>query len=178
VKARGTSTNKANSRPRSFKEIEKAARSDPDALPMTDAELGTMQRIPLAKHARWKAGLTQEAFAARYLIPIGTLRDWEQGRTLPDASAQAYLQAIAADPKGVLTAGGAEQAGEIARLIRAIDTLTPGLAIFVPSACAERMTVQYPSSELFFGKLSRDYHCDVAFDEHPRLGQGVFLVKR
>ena len=29
-------------------------------------------------------GLTQEEFATRYHIPIGTLRDWEQGRAQPD----------------------------------------------------------------------------------------------
>jgi DNA-binding transcriptional regulator YiaG len=29
-------------------------------------------------------GLTQEEFAGRYHIPIGTMRDWEQGRSEPD----------------------------------------------------------------------------------------------
>jgi transcriptional regulator with XRE-family HTH domain len=45
--------------------------------------------------------LTQEEFAARYRIPLGTLRDWEQGRSEPDQPAQAYLTVIARDPKGV-----------------------------------------------------------------------------
>jgi len=44
--------------------------------------------------------LTQEEFAARYQIPIGTLRDWEQGRSEPDAPARAYLRVIAGDPDG------------------------------------------------------------------------------
>jgi len=42
--------------------------------------------------------LTQEEFASRYGIPLGTLRDWEQGRTEPDATAKAYLKVIAAEP--------------------------------------------------------------------------------
>ena len=46
-------------------------------------------------------GLTQEEFAARYRIPLGTLRDWEQGRSEPDQPARAYLTVIAHDPEGV-----------------------------------------------------------------------------
>ena len=46
-------------------------------------------------------GLTQEEFAARYRIPLGTLRDWEQGRSEPDQPARAYLTVIASDPEGV-----------------------------------------------------------------------------
>ncbi len=42
--------------------------------------------------------LSQEEFAARYHIPVGTLRDWEQGRTEPDAPGRAYLTVIAAQP--------------------------------------------------------------------------------
>jgi putative transcriptional regulator len=34
-------------------------------------------------------GLTQEEFAER--VPLGSLRDWEQGRTEPDHPARAYL---------------------------------------------------------------------------------------
>jgi hypothetical protein len=32
--------------------------------------------------------LTQEEFAARYQIPLGTLRDWEQQRAEPDRPAR------------------------------------------------------------------------------------------
>ena len=45
--------------------------------------------------------LTQEEFAARYHIPLGTLRDWEQGRAEPDQATRAYLTVIARDPEGV-----------------------------------------------------------------------------
>jgi putative transcriptional regulator len=45
--------------------------------------------------------LTQEEFAARYRIPLGTLRDWEQGRAEPDQPTRAYLTLIARDPDRV-----------------------------------------------------------------------------
>jgi putative transcriptional regulator len=74
---------------------------DPDNPPLTEADFGRMKRVPRAKSIRRALMLTQEEFSARYHIPIGTLRDWEQGRTEPDAPALAYLKVIAADPKGV-----------------------------------------------------------------------------
>jgi putative transcriptional regulator len=42
-----------------------------------------------------------EKFGAQFHIPIGTLRDWEQGRSVPDQPARAYLTVIAHDPGGV-----------------------------------------------------------------------------
>jgi putative transcriptional regulator len=77
--------------------IDAAARSDPDAQPLTEAQLKRMRRISPAKHLRWKLGLSQAEFAKRFHIPLGTLRDWEQHRTEPDQAAQAYLKVIAAD---------------------------------------------------------------------------------
>ena len=74
---------------------------DPENPPLTEAQLARMKRISPAKHLRWKLSLTQQEFAERYQIPIGTLRDWEQHRSEPDAPARAYLKVIAADPEGV-----------------------------------------------------------------------------
>ena len=74
---------------------------DPENPPLTDAQLAGMKRISPAKHLRFRLGLSQQEFAARYQIPIGTLRDWEQHRSEPDAPARAYLKVIAADPEGV-----------------------------------------------------------------------------
>ncbi len=62
------------------------------------------KRVPRTKTLRRALGLTQEEFSARYHIPLGTLRGWEQGRTEPDQPARAYLMAIAGDPEGVLRA--------------------------------------------------------------------------
>jgi putative transcriptional regulator len=39
-----------------------------------------------------------------YRISLGTLRDWEQGRSIPDQTARAYLTAIAAAPEVIATA--------------------------------------------------------------------------
>ena len=41
--------------------------------------------------------MTQEEFAEACQIPIGTLRDLEQGRTGPDQANRAYLKVIAVD---------------------------------------------------------------------------------
>jgi putative transcriptional regulator len=49
-------------------------------------------------------GLSQEEFAARFHIPLGTLRDWEQGRKEPDTAARAYLRVIGHNPDAVTAA--------------------------------------------------------------------------
>ncbi len=78
-------------------EVLAAAKRDPDAQPLTPEQLKRKRRISLAKHVRWKLGLSQAEFAKRFHIPLGTLRDWEQHRSEPDQAAQAYLKVIAAD---------------------------------------------------------------------------------
>jgi putative transcriptional regulator len=87
--------------PMSDEEITLAALSDPDAQPLTEEQLAQMRRVAFATHVRWKLGLSQAEFAARFRIPIGTLRDWEQHRTEPDAAAAAYLRVIAENPDAV-----------------------------------------------------------------------------
>jgi putative transcriptional regulator len=87
-------------RPMTESEIAAAA-ADPDARPMTPEELRSARRVPRVKSLRRALRLTQEEFAARYHIPLGTLRDWEQGRCEPDQPARAYLRVIAGDPEGV-----------------------------------------------------------------------------
>jgi putative transcriptional regulator len=88
-------------RPMTEEEIEAAAWADPDARPFTPEERAKARRVPRIKTLRRALGLTQEEFAARYRIPLGTLRDWEQGRSEPDQPARAYLTVIASDPEGV-----------------------------------------------------------------------------
>jgi putative transcriptional regulator len=82
-------------------EVTAAALGDPDGQPMTPEQLRTARRVPRTKTLRRALALTQEEFASRYHIPIGTLRDWEQGRCEPDQPARAYLTVIAHDPEGV-----------------------------------------------------------------------------
>jgi putative transcriptional regulator len=60
-----------------------------------------MKRTPQVKIIRRALGLSQEDFVARYHIPIGTLRDWEQGIAEPDQVGRAYLTVIAGDPETV-----------------------------------------------------------------------------
>jgi putative transcriptional regulator len=81
--------------------IEAAARADRDAQPLTADDLKRMKRTPQAKVIRRALALTQEEFAVRYHIPLGTLRDWEQGRAEPDQPTQAYLKIIAREPERV-----------------------------------------------------------------------------
>ena len=82
--------------------VEAAAHADPDAHPLTPADLKRMKRTPQAKIIRRALALTQEEFSVRYHIPLGTLRDWEQGRAEPDQPTQAYLKVIAREPERVL----------------------------------------------------------------------------
>ena len=74
---------------------------------MSDAMLNNMRHPPLAKRARTISGLSQAEFSRVYGIPIGTIRDWEQGRATPDSAAIAYLTAIANDAEAVAKAYGA-----------------------------------------------------------------------
>jgi putative transcriptional regulator len=60
-----------------------------------------MKRTPQAKIIRRALELTQEEFSVRFHIPLGTLRDWEQGRAEPDQPTRAYLTLIARDPDRV-----------------------------------------------------------------------------
>ena len=88
-------------RPMTAEETERAARADRDAQPLSEADLKRMKRTPQAKIIRRALELTQEEFSARYHIPLGTLRDWEQGRAEPDQPTRAYLTLIARDPDRV-----------------------------------------------------------------------------
>ncbi|WP_135213462.1 helix-turn-helix domain-containing protein [Vitreimonas flagellata] len=78
-----------------------AAKADPDNPPLSKKRMASMIRTPQVKVLRRALGLTQQEFAVRYQIPLGTLRDWEQGRATPDLPTRAYLKVIARDPKAV-----------------------------------------------------------------------------
>jgi len=87
-------------------EINAAALTDPDNPPRTPEREKHLRRVPRVKVMRRALHLTQEEFAARFRIPLGTLRDWEQGKTEPDQAARAYLTVIARNPKAVVEALG------------------------------------------------------------------------
>jgi putative transcriptional regulator len=88
----------------SEEEINAAALTDPDNPPRTPEREKHLKRVPQVKVMRRALRLTQEEFAARFRIPLGTLRDWEQGKTEPDQAARAYLTVIARNPKAVVEA--------------------------------------------------------------------------
>lgn len=60
-------------------EIEANALADPDNPPSTPEELARMRVAPNPRRIRERLKLTQEQFAAQFEVPLGTLRDWEQG---------------------------------------------------------------------------------------------------
>lgn len=77
------------------------ALGDPDAQPLLPDQMTHMRRTPQVRVIRRALGLSQEAFAERFRIPLGTLRDWEQGRKEPDAATRAYLVVIGRNPTAV-----------------------------------------------------------------------------
>lgn len=85
-------------------EIEAGALSDPDNPPLTDEELKTFRRVPNPKEIRKKLHMTQEQFSIRFRVPLGTLRDWEQGVKQPDSAARSYLRVIEKVPQTVMQA--------------------------------------------------------------------------
>ena len=91
-------------RPMTDDEVMAAALSDRDAQPLTPDDFRRMKRVARAKIIRQALGLTQQEFATRFRIPLGTLRDWEQGAAEPDAAAKAYLHVIARNPQAVTDA--------------------------------------------------------------------------
>jgi len=82
-------------------EVMAAARSDPDAQPVTAEQLAKMRRVSRVKVLRQRLAMTQMEFAEAFHLPITTLRDWEQHRSTPDAPAQALLTAIERDPEAM-----------------------------------------------------------------------------
>jgi putative transcriptional regulator len=82
-------------------EIDAAALSDADNPPLTPEREMRLKRVSPVKVMRRAMGLSQEDFAVRFHIPLGTLRDWEQGKTEPDQAARAYLTVIAREPDAV-----------------------------------------------------------------------------
>jgi putative transcriptional regulator len=82
-------------------DIARKIATNPDAAPILSA---AQTAAAITRRIRQRLGITQTEFAARYQIPIGTLRDWEQNRKQPDAPAMAYLRVIAREPEIVARA--------------------------------------------------------------------------
>lgn len=75
-----------------MKEAAARARGEANTMRVTTIE------VPDVRAIREALGLSQQAFASAYRIPLPTLKGWEQGRRQPDATANAYLSVIARLP--------------------------------------------------------------------------------
>lgn len=72
---------------------------DPEDFPVSVAgvERGLMgRRIRILRN---KLGLSQEAFADTYGIPLANIRQYEIGRHMPPPAVRAYLTVIEAEPE-------------------------------------------------------------------------------
>ena len=76
----------------------------PRTLHLCHPQLARARRVPTVRALRKKLNLTQEEFAARFHLPLGTVRDWEQGAHRPDKAAQVLLTVIAKEPDAVARA--------------------------------------------------------------------------
>lgn len=85
-------------------EVDRNAFGDPDSAPETNEELAAAWGAVYVQRTRSSLGLTQAEFSATFRIPLGTLRDWERGASVPDTSARTLLRVIAREPEAVLRA--------------------------------------------------------------------------
>jgi putative transcriptional regulator len=76
-------------------DIAQAVAGNPDAPPILNE---SAIAAGIARSIRKRLGISQAEFAARFHVPVGTLRDWEQNRKQPDVPALAYLRVIAREP--------------------------------------------------------------------------------
>lgn len=58
-------------------------------------------RLVDVRAVRKRTKLTQEKFAIIYGLDLGTLKNWEQGRSKPDAAANTLLMTIYSNPQAV-----------------------------------------------------------------------------
>ena len=85
-------------------DIEVAAEADLENPLLTDAELKQFRPVPNPKEIRKRLNMTQQQFSQQFELPLGTLRDWEQGTREPDSAAKSYLRVIAKNPQEVIKA--------------------------------------------------------------------------
>jgi putative transcriptional regulator len=57
-----------------------------------DPGAAKMRRVQRVKVMRQQLGMTQAEFADALQLPITTLRDWEQHRSVPDAPARLAIE--------------------------------------------------------------------------------------
>lgn len=78
--------------------------ADSEDFDVTSEALERGTRARLIRKTRTDLSLSQSEFAARFRVPVGTLRDWEQARVTPPDFAVAYVKVIARHPDMVAKA--------------------------------------------------------------------------
>ena len=68
---------------------------------MTEGFVAHVPRAVDVRAVRAKTGLSQERFAQRIGVPVGTLRGWEQGRRQPEGPARVLLALLDRNPRVV-----------------------------------------------------------------------------
>ncbi len=86
------------------KEVMEAARSDPDAKPLSPMQIERLLPAVNVKALRKKLGMTQLEFCKTFKLSVGTVRDWEQRRFVPEGPAHVLLTIIERDPDAVIQA--------------------------------------------------------------------------
>lgn len=78
-----------------------------------DIEFGTVD----VRSIRMALSMTQSEFASTFGLSIGSIRNWEQERTEPDASIRSYIAVIRHNPDAVIDALEKERQGRCVRNI-------------------------------------------------------------
>jgi putative transcriptional regulator len=103
MRTRRDRTDLARLRAMTDEEVEKAARSDTEALPLSARRLARMRPVAEVdvKALRERLDLSQAQFAKRFGFALKTVQDWEQHRRKPVGPARVLLNMIARDPRRV-----------------------------------------------------------------------------
>ena len=73
--------------------------ADPEDFAVDQAAADRALQGRRIRKLRNRLGLSQDAFAARYGIPVANIRQYEIGRTMPPPAVRAYLTVIGEEPE-------------------------------------------------------------------------------
>ena len=84
------------------KETMIAIPADPNDPEDRDVSVAGLERARMGRRIRMlrnRLGMSQEAFARTYGIPLANIRQYEIGRHMPPPAVRAYLKVIGAEPE-------------------------------------------------------------------------------
>jgi putative transcriptional regulator len=82
-------------------DVQAAAFADSDNSPLTEEQFTQFEGAPKGKAIREKLHLTQQQFTDISGLSLSVVRDWEQGRFVPDRAARTLLKVMARNPEAV-----------------------------------------------------------------------------